>query len=280
MKTAKYLIARGANIDYQELNLDWTLLHIAAENDDFALIQLLCMAGANSELRSKSGETPLMIAAGYGHLKLADYLLEYHVNETALDDLELVATSIMVSQSGEPRRRSEQMTRLLCMSLRQRVLHERLKTISRPIAAYNYQQECQSNAELDLIQHNYDRLYIEALLIRERILLPRKNTTLFEPLFERAILLAEQAEFDRSLSLLLHTFQLYQQMNLSNDLHRFVWLFCRMMAANVSIRGDQFLAVCHLVFQRSQRTMGHRLLRDAVCLVAIAAKVRIAKRFD
>ena len=45
--------------------------------------------------------------------------------------------------------------------------------------------ECQSIDELDQIENNDDRLYIEALLIQERILLPEKDEKLFTPLFNR-----------------------------------------------------------------------------------------------
>ncbi|CAF3389972.1 unnamed protein product [Rotaria sp. Silwood1] len=146
------------------------------------------------------------------------------------------------------------MIQLLRLSLRTRLLLERPKTISPPITAYDNQQECQSLNELDGIQNNNDRLYVEALLIRERILLPQKSENLFPPLLKRAIVLAELAEFDRCLNLLLHTFYLYQQMELRTSLHRFVWIFCRMLDVKVPINADRFLDVGRLVFEPSQQT--------------------------
>ena len=274
LETIKYLVARGADIDCQETKFYMTPLHVAVKKGSLESVQFLCTAGANSELRSQAGETPLMTAARYDDLKLADYLLEYNINEETLDNLEVAAALIMVSDTGEPRHRAERMVRLLRLSLHQRVLSGRSKRISQPIEAYDNQQECQSSAELDHIEHDYDRLYIEALLIGERILARRRNTTLFKPLFARVVGFITNTDFVRALSLLLHAFQLCHQMNLSFRPHRLVWLLCRIMTtANTTIRGDQFLATCYLVFKPSQRTMGDQLLRDAVCLVAIATKV-------
>ncbi|CAF2521279.1 unnamed protein product [Rotaria sp. Silwood2] len=132
------------------------------------------------------------------------------------------------------------MVGLLQLSPHTRVLLERPNIVSPPITAYDNQQECQSLNELDRIQDNEDRLYVEALLIRERILLPKKSERLFQPLLKRAMVLAERTEFDRCLNLLFHTFYLYQQMELRTGLHHFVWIFCRMLNANVPIRADHF----------------------------------------
>ena len=50
--------------------------------------------------------------------------------------------------------------------------------------------------------------------------------------------------------------------------------------AIVSIRDGQFLAACHLVFEFSQLASEDRHSRDAVCLVALTAKVRIEVRLQ
>ncbi|CAF1156509.1 unnamed protein product, partial [Rotaria sordida] len=46
-----------------------------------------------------------------------------------------------------------------------------------------------------------------------------------------------------------------------------------MLNANVPIHADRFLDACRLVFEPSQRTTKEDIIVNAVCLVALAAKV-------
>jgi hypothetical protein len=147
------------------------------------------------------------------------------------------------------------------------------KEIAEPIAAYDFQRECQSIDELDQIQHNVDRLHLEALLIRERILLPEKDATMFPSLHSRGIMLVKRGDFDQCFHLWLHTFQLYQRMELETNLQNFVWLFCRMFATGMPISIDQFLEICYLTLHGSQKKYTNERLAAALCLIAIGAKV-------
>ena len=148
------------------------------------------------------------------------------------------------------------------------------KTVVQPIAAYDFQKECQTIDELDQIQHDNDRLCVEALLICERILFIRKEERLFKPLFERRVMmLVENNQFVRCFHLNLHLFHLYQQMKLQTSLHRFVWVFCRMITAQIPIPADQFLQMCHLTFEPSQEKPVDSFIKNAIYLVAIAANV-------
>ncbi len=48
-----------------------------------------------------------------------------------------------------------------------------IKTCVQPIGVYNCEQECQTIEQLDQIKDNRDRIFIETLLIRERIALSK-----------------------------------------------------------------------------------------------------------
>jgi hypothetical protein len=148
-----------------------------------------------------------------------------------------------------------------------------LKIISKPIDAYNFQQECQTVEEFDKIQHDNDRLYLEILLIRERILMPRKIIGLCETLLICGEKLIEQGDFERCLYLWEHTFYLYQNMGHETSLHRFVWVFCKMLITNVYISPELFVKICRLTFEPSEQNKKNHSVKNAVCLVTIAAKV-------
>jgi hypothetical protein len=143
------------------------------------------------------------------------------------------------------------------------------KNIAEPIVVYDFQQECQSIDELNQIQDNEDRLYIEALLIQERILLTHKDEKLFTLLFDRATTLVEKGQFDHCLDLILHIFHLSQQFKSHNYSNQFFWLFYDMFNSKIPIPVDRFWETYHVVFKLSEQD--HR--QDASYLLATIAKV-------
>ncbi|CAM4973169.1 unnamed protein product [Rotaria socialis] len=195
-------------------------------------------------------------------------------DETTFDDLELIASSYLAHNNTITLDDRQRMVRLLRKSLEQRLLFHVPKTVAQSVAVYDFQIECQAIAERDHIQHNNDRLCLEALLICERILLFRKEELLFEPLFKRRVMmLVQNNQFDRCFHLNLNLFHLYKQMKLPTSLHRFLWVFCRMIAAQVPILAVQFSQIYHLTVKPSQKKLVHSSIKTALYMVAIAAKV-------
>ncbi|CAF4796701.1 unnamed protein product [Rotaria sp. Silwood1] len=184
-----YLIEKGAKLDYRTCIHENTPLVVAVIEGHLASVRLLCLAGASSSVRNRYGKTPLILAAENHRLDVVDFLLEYNHDETTFDELELLASSYMVSNSGDERQQSEWMIGLLRRSIERRVLLNIPKKVTQSIAAYDFHRECQSLDDLDKIGHDNNRLYIEALLIRERILILEKNELLFPNLSTTRLLL-------------------------------------------------------------------------------------------
>ncbi|CAF3077052.1 unnamed protein product [Rotaria sp. Silwood2] len=201
-----YLIERGAKLDCRTCIHENTPLTVAATEGHVASVRLLCLAGASSSMRNRYGKTPLILAAENSRLDVVDFLLDYNQDETAFNDLELLASSYMVSNNDDERHEPERMIRFLRQSIERRVLLNMPKSVAQPIAAYDFHKECQFINDLDQIQHDTNRLYTEALLIRERILIPQKNESLFDPLLKRVTVLVERNEFDRALHLAFPNF--------------------------------------------------------------------------
>jgi uncharacterized protein len=68
----KALIARGAQV----VRPGWTPLHYAASSPSVAPVRLLLDQGAALDARAPNGNTPLMLAARYGHEDSVSLLLE------------------------------------------------------------------------------------------------------------------------------------------------------------------------------------------------------------
>jgi Fem-1 family protein b len=107
-----------------------------------------------------------------------------------------------------------------------------LKTLAKPVPAYENWVECQTIEELEAIQFNQNALHMESLSIRERIL-GTHNPEVPHPVIFRGAVFADNARFDRCIELWLHALHLRQHNKVSvvKDLLRF---------AQVTVRDHNF----------------------------------------
>ncbi|CAF4213744.1 unnamed protein product [Rotaria sp. Silwood2] len=272
-----FLLEKGSPCDYIAPTSNNTALSYAAMKGYFDIVCLLCSAGACSSSKNRNGQTPLMLAARNDRMDIVDYLLDQNDSETGIKQIELVACSFVVILNNNnniiQQIQFQRMIRLMYKIFEIRQRKNLSKTVAQPIAAYAFYQECQTIEEFNKIEHDNERLYIEALMIRERILVPEKDETLFKPLLVIGDKLVERGQFERCLHLWEHTFYLYQNMDLETGLHRFVWLFCRMLSINVHISPQRFVQICRLTFEPSQQKPKDDYIKNALCFLAIAIKI-------
>lgn len=271
-----YLLEKGAKIDYVGGINNGTALSCAALHGHLDLVKLLCSEGANPNIKNIHGETPMILAFKSGHYAVAEYLLDLTQNDLCIDELEIIACSLVLvprNNNNDNRLIFTKMIDFIRKSLTIREARNIPKVIMQPIIAYNFAKECQTLEELEIIQNDYERLFIEALLIRERILLPRKVKGLCEPLLTYGEKLVENGDFERCILLWEHVFHLYQSMNYETSLHRFVWVFCKMLATATPISPSLFLQICRLTFEPSEQQGKSHSVKNAVCLMTIAATV-------
>jgi ankyrin repeat protein len=270
----KYLIKHGADVNYScpsEYLTAQTPICCATLRGHVGSVRLLYNAGADTNIKNNSGETLLMTAVRHKYYSIIAFLLKQSIN--TIEDLELAICSLIDISSS-----NEKMTltlELLKFTLRKRQSMHIQKVCIEPMAAYNYEQECQTVDELNAIKDDRYRIYIETLLIRERLFLSRKDIAIMKPLHAYGDMLVDKKEFDKCLEVWIHMFYLYQQMKLETILHRFVWLFCRMLTAKHIIPVERFLRVCQLIFEPSQMEDKTVTLGNALFLVIIATKVMI-----
>ena len=92
-----YLLDKGADIEYRTHVEQNTAPTTAAREGHLTVIQLLCLAGVSVTVKNRDGKTPMMLVAEREAFETIDFLLEYIHDETTFDDLELVASSYLVS---------------------------------------------------------------------------------------------------------------------------------------------------------------------------------------
>ncbi|UJR08057.1 hypothetical protein I4U23_012334 [Adineta vaga] len=274
IKTVVYLCTKGAKVGYRTPLTQNSAMSYAAEHGFMDVVQYLYVKGASPTNENRLKKTPLLLATENGHLQVINFLLQFDHTESTMNELELIASKFIMTDQGVWCADVENGVKLFRQLLKQRILYNIPKNIAEPIAVYEFQQECQTVDELDQIQQNDSlSLYRQGLLIRERILLPRKDPTLLEPLLEQNIELIEDGIYYFALTLCHHIFDLQQSMELDVKLDDFILIFCQMLNDDVFIPGDEFLKACRLVFTPSQRQSNDDCLRNTLHLVTIAVEV-------
>jgi ankyrin repeat protein len=85
------LIAAGADVDRQSDDRGYSPLMDAAQKGDPVMLSLLLSAGAKPDLRSKDGQTALIICAGRGDVAMSKLLIEAGADPEIKDHLGMSA---------------------------------------------------------------------------------------------------------------------------------------------------------------------------------------------
>lgn len=269
----EYLIANGADVNYGCPNLDplfATPVGCAVFNGHADALRLLYRAGADTNIKIKDGRTLLMVAAQRKYPMIIDVLLDESIN--TIEDVELVACSLVSANA-----RMEELSYMLSIlkiTLEQRIRSNLPKVPLEAIAVYDYQRECQTVNELDSIKDDPDRVFIETLLIRERIALSLLDVHIVEPSQDYGITLVERGQYEKAFNWWIHTFYLYERIDLSGELAPIVWLFCRLLTENEIIPVEWFLKMARLVLEPSQlKDKNRSQALNTMYLIVIATKV-------
>jgi ankyrin repeat protein len=92
LDTMRQLIARGAAINRE----GWTPLHYAASGNDAAATRMLLDLNAHVDARAPNGNTPLMMAAGFGSIDAAEVLVRHGADVTLQNKAGMTASELAV----------------------------------------------------------------------------------------------------------------------------------------------------------------------------------------
>ena len=268
----EYLIANGADVNYSYQHRDLinlTPLVCAVLGGHIDTVRVLLHAGADANiLKQVEGYLVKAIIERKSFLTL-EFLLEQSF--ISVEQVELAVCSLI--RIDTPMETIHQLLEFLKLTLSCRERSSLPKVSIEPIDAYDDQQECQTVDQLDSIKDDSHRIFIETLLIRERIALSRNDISIIEPLHSYGDLLVQRRQFEKGLNLLIHMFYLYQRMNITTTLHRFLWLLCQMMVENERIPMEWFLKVGQLVFEPSHLEEHTIATHNTLFLIIIRMKI-------
>lgn len=259
----RFLVDHGSDVNISN-RFNNTCLMIAAYKGHLDIVQYLLSLKCDPNSTAKCGGTALHFAAETGHLEIFKTLLEHgamltknvmgmnpvlsasercrgncveyivstdHISQyDKIEALELLGASYANDRENVSLQRAYD---YLAWAMRERLRDPEnpvIKNILPPSPAYNMQSECKSIEELDRIRSDPGALYMEGLIVRERILGPL-NPELVHPIIFRGALYADTARFDRCLALWLHALRLKKQTSVTirKDLLRFALVFGKML---------------------------------------------------
>ena len=288
LETIRYLISQGADVHIAKENNDTNLAvsvycgHLNVAN------YLVNELGCDVNLCDNDGRSPLYDAVNGGSLELVQFLIDHNAQnfrepidqmsplmwaaeKRRVDIMDIIACSCTIIEQIEAEellgsafictdldeRDFERAFLHLCRAFELRLIHHLPKICKSTITndLFHNRQECRSIEELIRIQHNSTELYVEAFLIRER-LLGLKNSEYRYSLRYYGAVLADTNNFNQAIEFWMYEQRLRQEYSIEIDsehLRHFVSMFSEMIHLSLTIPVDALLQVIRTTVHELQR---------------------------
>ena len=180
-----FLIDHGAKLDLQDENGN-TALHHAIKCGFYAAVHKLLDFGASLQLYNKDRLTPLQLASDEDSPFMVEELINRPecTKEQSIDALELLGASIACKKFAEIPVFCPRAFEYMMRGMRERFkdhLNPLFKHVMEPVEAYQYRKESETLEELAQIEGDGEAIFLEGLIIRERIL-GTESKVLFKPI--------------------------------------------------------------------------------------------------
>jgi hypothetical protein len=201
-------------------------LYIGVERGSVELVQLLLNHGARNFPAIYDQMSPLMLAAEKRRNDLVDIMLPYCSLVEQIEVEELLGSAFACVEYGICD--LEKSFKHFSRALELRSIHQLPKTLKESThEVFNHRQECQTIDQLIELRSNPDEMYIEALLIRERLLGP-SNLKYRNSLLYRGATLANTTQYHQGIAFWMYELELHQQWSItisSKQLRYFIKTF-------------------------------------------------------
>lgn len=311
----RYLISNGADVRIAKKNND-TNLAVTVYRKHLELSKYLVEElGCDVNQCDDDGRSPLFDAVNGGSLELTTFLLAHGArNRPAISDRMTPlmwaaekSRSDLVDAIGESCSILEQIeaeellgSALICCDLTKRRphqaiehwsralqlrglynIHKELKTSSLPFKEKH--EECRTVNDLKRYPTCLDSIWIEALLVRERILGVKNGEYRYSVQYQGAVLLDNQ-HFDQGLSLWLYEARIRVDNNISFStqyFHNFISLFCEMLYKNIFVSQSTIQFIFDLTMKQLEidNTNFDTYFQILLYLITVYSKVPANKIF-
>jgi len=207
VELCRFLIEQGASVNAVD-NSGNLALHYAIREGRFDAVRLLLKHGSDTSICNDFGDDAIQTAALRGHASILEFLIQElkPAAERRADAYSLIGANFI----DEKHDVDQAMTFWLkSANIRmEELMEEPTRDISRGLnAAYNYAVEANDVDSLANIAGNVDAIYMQALVIRERILGPDHKDTIFGLMYRGAVY-ADLHAYQRCIDLWKYAFWL------------------------------------------------------------------------
>ena len=203
----RYLISKSANVNAQD-NSGNLALHYAIREGRMETVKLLLKHGSDTYVLNDFGDDAIQTASIRGYQEILDYLIQRikPPKEREIEAYELMAANFV----------DEKHDLQLAIQIWREAMEMRFQESNniiqkpkplKPNHAYQFAKEATSIQDLEEIAVNPDQMYMQALLIRERILGADHKDTIFGLMYRGAVY-ADTHRYQRCVDLWRYAFTL------------------------------------------------------------------------
>jgi ankyrin repeat protein len=244
LKVVAYLVDElGCDVNECDSN-GRSPLYFAVKRGSLEMVQFLLSRGACNFPATYNQMSPMMLAAEKRSDNLMNVIVPYCSTLEVIEAEELLGSAFTCAEHGvcDLQQSFEHYYRALQL----RSIHNLPKALREPtIEIFNNRQECQTVDQLEELRLNSENMYIEALLVRERLLGSASEDYRYSVVYRGAIL-ADNAQFHQATEIWLYELGLRQQYSIVIDrkrLRRFTSIFSAMINASLPVPVEPILTI-------------------------------------
>jgi Fem-1 family protein b len=211
-------------------------LTLAADRGSLELVQFLLDHGARNVRLSFDHMSPLMLAAEKRRTDVVNAISSHCTLLEQIEGEELLGSAFTCTELGDSD--YEQSYEHYSRALELRSIHNFPKPLKQSTdAIFNHRQECQTIHQLNELRSNPHELYIEALLIRERLLGPT-NAKYRRSLWYCGVALIRLRKYHEALDFWMYEVDLRRQYSIplnTRKLRPFAKIFAKIVTKSVSL---------------------------------------------
>ncbi|KAK3097697.1 hypothetical protein FSP39_012220 [Pinctada imbricata] len=257
----RFLLEKGADPN-TTAHCGATALHFAAECGHMDVVKDLVNYGAVQKVNDHK-MTPLLVASECGKCDIVKYFVSLPdcTKEEKVTAFELLGASFANDKENYDIIKAYQYLEAGMIERYNDPDNIIPKPYYPPVPAYNNHKESETLGELRAMKLSFSELHMESLAVRERIL-GADNPEVPHPVIFRGAVFADNADFDRCISLWMHAMDLRikSKRTITKDILRFSQVFSQMLHLGISPSFQQIEEVIQyglLELQNDIKVQGH-----------------------